>query len=111
MITHRSHDCGSDAAGQESDGQDSVQVRYKASHRQACKSWEVPATFPDHKVLEAYASPSVDTNKTAFSFLKPDIELLRGYCMKVFGWRQVSLYSDCSQFAEAYSLHMILFVS
>lgn len=68
---------------------ESVQSSYKASHQQACKAWEIPATFPDHKVLEAYAKPSVDTNKTAFTFLKPDLEILRGYCQKSFGWSQV----------------------
>eukprot|EP00892_Ulva_mutabilis_P010526 jgi/Ulvmu1/7846/UM004_0076.1 len=78
------------AAAEEERARADVVQNYKASHRQACKVWEVPATFPDHKVLQAYATPSVDASRSAFTFMKPDLHILRGYCHKRFGWTQVS---------------------
>lgn len=63
--------------------------KYKAAHRTACKSWDMPPNFPEQKVLDAYANPSVDSSKSTFTFQKPDIAILRGYCLRQFNWSQV----------------------
>lgn len=65
--------------------------KYKVSHRTAGKSWDVPPNFPEQRVLDAYANPSVDSNKNSFTFHKPDVAILRGYCLRQFNWDQVIL--------------------
>ena len=63
--------------------------KYKAAHRSACKSWDMPPNFPEQKVLDAYANPHVDSSKSSFTFQKPDIAILRGYCLRQFQWSLV----------------------
>jgi DNA excision repair protein ERCC-5 len=63
--------------------------KYKLAHRTVCKAWDVPNNFPEERVLHAYANPVVDTSKTPFTFHKPDIAILRGYCQKTFDWSSV----------------------
>lgn len=71
--------------------------KYKLAHQSARKAWDVPANFPEQKVLDEYANPRVDTNKSSFTFHKPDVDILRGYCFRQFNWDQVLplTYSPC----------------
>jgi hypothetical protein len=82
--------------------------KYKAAHRTACKSWDMPANFPEQKVLDAYATPRVDTNKSSFTFHKPDVDILRGYCARQFNWSQV-LRCDClcAQVCQHNCVHLV----
>ena len=74
-------------------------AKYKASHRSVSKSWDVPASFPDSKVLEAYLHPRVDDSKEKFEFRAPDVPVLRQYCLRHFGWTSVRL-PTCSMVCD-----------
>jgi hypothetical protein len=83
-----------EAEAEEADVELTPVNKYKTAHRTVCKSWEVPPNFPEQKVLDEYANPKVDTNKTSFTFHKPDIDILRGYCQRQFSWEQARLLLD-----------------
>lgn len=68
-------------------------AKYKAQHRVPSKNWDVPSSFPDQRVLDAYAQPIVDESKAAFEFRAPDVPVLRQYCTKQFGWTAVRLFA------------------
>lgn len=54
---------------------------FKREHRNIRKSWQLPASFPNRTVRDAYLQPQVDRNKTRFSYGKPDLQLLRKFCL------------------------------
>lgn len=50
------------------------------------KNIELYEGFPSTAVVEAYLAPKVDDNKEAFSWGFPDVESLREFARKNFGW-------------------------
>lgn len=50
------------------------------------KNIEIHEGFPNMAVVEAYLTPKVDENKDAFTWGYPDIESLREFARKTFGW-------------------------
>lgn len=54
---------------------------FKQKHRNVHKTWQLPASFPSETVMSAYRIPHVDRNKAKFTYGKPDLQLLRGFCM------------------------------
>ena len=59
---------------------------FKEKHRSLKKSWDVPENFPSIEVVKAYQNPSVDRSEEPFEWGKPDVDLLRLYCVKNFAW-------------------------
>ena len=45
-----------------------------------------PATFPSREVIKAYQHPSVDASEETFEWGKPDLDMLRLFCIKKFAW-------------------------
>ena len=66
--------------------EDPLLEAFKAKHRSLKKSWEIPENFPSREVIKAYQHPSVDKSEETFEWGKPDLDLLRLYCIKHFGW-------------------------
>ncbi|GMH40145.1 hypothetical protein BSKO_08049 [Bryopsis sp. KO-2023] len=60
--------------------------KFKITHRAARKNWELPESFPNPAVVEAYITPKVDGSKEKFTFGRPDLEMLRSFCSERFGW-------------------------
>ncbi|KAH8324109.1 hypothetical protein KR074_000052 [Drosophila pseudoananassae] len=54
--------------------------------RKKLKNIELHEGFPNGAVVEAYLAPTVDDNKEAFSWGSPDVELIREFTRKSFGW-------------------------
>lgn len=52
------------------------------------KNWDVPETFPNTAVIQAYRDAKVDQNKDKFTYGRPDLQLLRRFCLDKFGWPQ-----------------------
>ena len=52
------------------------------------KNWDVPETFPNTAVIKAYKDAKVDQNKDKFTYGRPDLQLLRRFCLDKFGWQQ-----------------------
>lgn len=50
------------------------------------KNIEMHEGFPNVSVVEAYLSPKVDENKEPLSWGYPDVESLREFARKTFGW-------------------------
>ncbi|XP_065355434.1 DNA excision repair protein ERCC-5 homolog [Calliphora vicina] len=50
------------------------------------KNIELHEGFPNTAVVEAYLTPKVDENKDAFTWGHPDVESLREFTRKTFGW-------------------------
>jgi len=48
----------------------------------------VPETFPNTAVIKAYKDAKVDQNKDKFTYGRPDLQLLRRFCLDKFGWQQ-----------------------
>lgn len=71
---------------QEPDGT-AYQKEFKKKHQGVRKNWELPAGFPSEAVIEAYKRPRLDLNKEKFTFGRPDLEMLREFCMAHFGWQ------------------------
>ena len=65
---------------------DALAVAFKEKHRSLKKSWDVPATFPSREVIKAYQHPSVDASEETFEWGKPDLDMLRLFCIKKFAW-------------------------
>ena len=63
-----------------------AEAQFMLSHRGARKRWNVPDSFPNRMVLEAYRRPRVDSNPTEFSWFTPDLEVLRDFCMTTLEW-------------------------
>ena len=57
-----------------------AQREFKRTHRNVRKNWQLPPSFPNPVVLQAYLAPHVDKSKKAFTFGRPDPELLRIFC-------------------------------
>jgi len=53
------------------------------------KNWDMPKSFPNPAVAEAYAKPRVDQSRARISHGRPDLELLRRFCSNKLGWSQV----------------------
>lgn len=66
--------------------EDRVLEAFKEKHRTLKKSWEIPENFPSLEVIKAYKQPSVDKSEETFEWGKPDLDLLRLFCIKNFGW-------------------------
>lgn len=56
-------------------------TEFKRRHRNVRKTWQLPASFPSDTVMSAYRQPHVDRNKAKFTFGRPDMQLLREFCM------------------------------
>lgn len=65
---------------------DALAAAFKEKHRSLKKSWDVPETFPSREVIKAYQHPSVDTSEETFEWGKPDLDMLRLFCIKRFAW-------------------------
>lgn len=50
------------------------------------KNIELNEGFPSIAVIEAYLTPKVDDNKEAFTWGYPDVESLKEFARKTFGW-------------------------
>ncbi|TDG45817.1 hypothetical protein AWZ03_007772 [Drosophila navojoa] len=50
------------------------------------KNIELHEGFPSSSVVEAYLTPKVDDNRDAFSWGSPDVESIREFSRKSFGW-------------------------
>ncbi|KAI5072426.1 hypothetical protein GOP47_0012532 [Adiantum capillus-veneris] len=57
-------------------------------HRAVSKNWNVPESFPNPMVINAYRSPQVDKSSEAFMWGRPDLEALRRLCLERFGWNK-----------------------
>jgi DNA excision repair protein ERCC-5 len=53
---------------------------FQATHRGMRGGWHLPGSFPSQAVLDAYLSPHVDRSRKAFSWGRPDAQLLRLFC-------------------------------
>ncbi|KAH8378088.1 hypothetical protein KR093_009123 [Drosophila rubida] len=58
----------------------------RLSLRKKLKNIELHEGFPSSSVVEAYLSPTVDDNRDAFSWGSPDVESIREFARKSFGW-------------------------
>ncbi|KAH8410635.1 hypothetical protein KR009_007724 [Drosophila setifemur] len=56
------------------------------SLRKKLKNIELHEGFPNGAVVEAYLTPSVDDNRYAFSWGSPDVESIKEFTRKSFGW-------------------------
>ena len=63
-----------------------LRVAFKAQHRSVKKGWDLPPSFPSEQVVEAYAKPAVDTSKERLEWGRPDLDMLRAFCLERFGW-------------------------
>ena len=52
------------------------------------KNRDVPETFPNTAVIRAYKHAKVDQNRDKFTYGRPDLQLLRRFCLDRFGWQQ-----------------------
>ena len=48
----------------------------------------MPDTFPNSAVIKAYRSAKVDESRDKFTYGRPDLQLLRQFCLDKFGWPQ-----------------------
>lgn len=46
----------------------------------------LPDAFPNRVVVDAYLKPHVDESKEAFDWIKPDLDLLRGFAHRKLSW-------------------------
>ena len=63
-----------------------IAAAFKDKHRSLKKTWDIPSNFPSQEVIKAYQKPSVDQSKETFEWGKPDVDLLRLFCIKTFHW-------------------------
>lgn len=52
------------------------------------KNWDVPENFPNSAVIKAYRAAKVDESRDKFTYGRPDLQLLRQFCLDKFGWPQ-----------------------
>uniref|UniRef100_A0A1A9WFY6 XPG N-terminal domain-containing protein n=1 Tax=Glossina brevipalpis TaxID=37001 RepID=A0A1A9WFY6_9MUSC len=50
------------------------------------KNIELQEGFPNIKVIEAYVTPTIDTNRETFTWGDPDVESIREFARQSFGW-------------------------
>ncbi|XP_017068559.2 DNA repair protein complementing XP-G cells homolog [Drosophila eugracilis] len=58
----------------------------RLSLRKKLKNIELHEGFPNGAVVEAYLTPTIDDNRDAFSWGTPDVESIREFARKSFGW-------------------------
>ncbi|XP_052851408.1 DNA excision repair protein ERCC-5 [Drosophila gunungcola] len=58
----------------------------RLSLRKKLKNIELHEGFPNGAVVEAYLAPTIDDNRDAFSWGTPDVESIREFTRKSFGW-------------------------
>ncbi|KAH8355841.1 hypothetical protein KR200_001467 [Drosophila serrata] len=58
----------------------------RLSLRKKLKNIELHEGFPNGAVVEAYLAPTIDDNRDAFSWGSPDVESIREFTRKSFGW-------------------------
>ncbi|XP_016979633.1 DNA excision repair protein ERCC-5 homolog [Drosophila rhopaloa] len=58
----------------------------RLSLRKKLKNIELHEGFPNGAVVEAYLAPTIDDNREAFSWGTPDVESIREFTRKSFGW-------------------------
>ncbi|KAH8266631.1 hypothetical protein KR018_004162 [Drosophila ironensis] len=58
----------------------------RLSLKKKLKNIELHEGFPNGAVVEAYLAPTVDDNREAFSWGSPDVESIREFTRKSFGW-------------------------
>ena len=63
-----------------------VSGEFHRKHASLRKKWDVPASFPNDRVIDEYLSPKVDPSKDSFRWGKPDVVLLQAFCRGKFGW-------------------------
>ncbi|KND04377.1 DNA excision repair protein (rad2) [Spizellomyces punctatus DAOM BR117] len=56
--------------------------------RKHCQKLAIPSSFPDPRVLDAYFHPQLDTNPTAFTWGRPDLNALRDFMEDKLDWKQ-----------------------
>ena len=54
--------------------------------REKFLKYDLPRSFPNQTVFDAYVSPEVDSSTEKFQFGKPDLDLLRRYTNEKFNW-------------------------
>lgn len=62
-----------------------TEKEFKKKHRNVKKRWELPGTFPDQRVIEAYRKPLVDESLEKFEWGQPDLERLRKFAVETAG--------------------------
>ncbi|KAH7300955.1 hypothetical protein KP509_23G005600 [Ceratopteris richardii] len=75
-----------DGGGSQDSKYNSQQRIFMQKHRAVSKNWNFPESFPNPMVINAYKSPQVDTSSEAFTWGRPDLEVLRRLCLEKFGW-------------------------
>lgn len=55
---------------------------YKLYHKNFKKSWELPETFPDMRVIDAYRHPLVDGSLQKFEWGRPDFDKIKAFTNK-----------------------------
>jgi 5'-3' exonuclease len=65
---------------------EAVRRRFCWKHRNMKRNWEVPNSFPNPAVADAYWHPDVDKSTSPFSWKSIDVEGLRIFCWDKFGW-------------------------
>lgn len=63
-------------------------ARFKEQHRAVKKGWDLPPAFPSKQVLDAYAKPSVDESRERLEWGRPDLDMLRVFCLENFNWHR-----------------------
>lgn len=53
---------------------------FKGKHYNLRKTWDVPDSFPDEEVINAYKYPKVDKNNEKFSFGIPKLIKFQKFC-------------------------------
>jgi 5'-3' exonuclease len=63
-------------------------ARFKVTHSNARRKWELGEAFPNNQVIKAYEAPQVDRSSAKFSWALPDLQALRNFCSNMFGWEK-----------------------
>lgn len=63
-------------------------IRPENKLRGVLMNLDLPESFPDQVVVNAYLQPDVDESKEKFTWGVPALDLLRDYTRKKFGWKQ-----------------------
>ncbi|XP_056005914.1 DNA excision repair protein ERCC-5-like isoform X3 [Ostrea edulis] len=54
--------------------------------RSKLRRLDVSEGFPDHRIVDAFLKPTVDESEETFSWVLPDLDLLREYAKEKLGW-------------------------
>ena len=73
------------------DEDDELARKFKQSHKAARKTWALPDSFPNHVVVNAYVSPTVDTSREKCAACWPHPAMLLAHLMH----QSISWSSKC----------------